>query len=254
MFGAKFHAVHAGIIASLLLGGCATISPPATPNADLALPAFDPTAFRSPVPGTVYFWKREAVDEGKASAMTFEHVVTAAEGHTARYTVRHESREPTNDEVRLFASLFSYAFWRPRTGWGEFRTDHHRLAGLWPLRPGQAVTITGAYGFGAGTGEAAARARWRKTEDVVIAWRVLREEAVTIPAGTFRTIVIAQERSFRRVDRRPGLTQSRLTWLSPQLGWLVRQTEITRRDGVEIRRSTIELQKVVAPPAPRNGG
>jgi len=204
-----------------------------------------------PPAGTILHFKRTADTPGAPTEETFDHHIVRSAGNVLVYHVQNESERPSNDEVRLFRGLFSYAYWRPGQGWVEYQFDRSVAAKLWPLEVGNRVTFPATFGYGNADTEAEARRRWRPTERGTITWSVEGRERITVAAGSYDTVVISRARDFSTIDRpeRRVMIDYR-TWYAPALGYVVKQTMQTRsvaEPGADEETGpvvTIELQNV----------
>ena len=179
------------------------------------------TDFAAPPVGTVLHFERPA--GGKPFA--FQHKIVDVSGDELVYHVVNESSNPTNDQVRLYRGIFSYAFWRPGGGWVEYKFDRSQVAPLWPLKVGNTVVFPVTFGYAEAKTEAEGKKGWKATERGQMTFTVRRQERITVPAGTFDTFVIHRVRNFTRVappHRR--LAVERVSWYAPKLGYVVRQT------------------------------
>lgn len=206
--------------------------------------------FAAPPVGTVLHFQRPK----GAAPVGFRHKIVAASGDELVYHVTNETSEATNDQVRLYRGLFSYAYWRPGRGWVEYKFDRATLAPLWPLKVGNRVDFPVTFGFAAAKTEAEGKAKWTMTERGRMTFAVRRRERITVPAGTFDTFVIHRVRNFTLVappHRR--IAVERVSWYAPSLGYVVRQTTQTMRvsRGGQLTPSgpvtVFELQKIDRP-------
>ena len=179
--------------------------------------------YTPPPKGFVIGFERTFDKDGKPTKERFSHTVIASQGEEVTYRV--DSRDAANgDRVQLFRGIFSYAFFRAGEGWVEYKFDRAALRSLWPLRAGKRATIQMKYGFGLGKTLEAGKAAWKVTETGSIDYRVLRQEKVTTPMGTFHAYLIQRDRKFVTVaEKRTGI-QRRIGWFVPELGYVVRQT------------------------------
>lgn len=218
------------------LGACAT-APETTDHA-------------APPVGTVLHFKRPT----GSSLFAFRHKIVSASGDELIYHVTNETSEPTNDQVRLYRGIFSYAYWRPGSGWVEYKFDRAQVAPLWPLKVGNKVDFPVTFGFAAAKTEAEGKRAWKVTERGRMTFTVRRQERVTVPAGTFDTFVIHRVRNFTLVaPPRRRIAVERVSWYAPSLGYVVRQTtqnmRVSRRGQLTPAGAVtvFELQKIDRP-------
>ncbi len=221
------------------LGGCT------------ATTGFGETA--GPPVGTVFSFKQVKGPPG-TPLLSFRHTVVSVKGHTAVYRVSDESRNPTNDTVRLYRGIFSYAYWRPGKGWVEYKFDRAAVAPLWPLKVGNKVSFPVTFGYAEAKTVAEGKAKWKAAEKGRITFEVRRKERVTVRAGTFDTFVIHRLRVFTRIaPPHRSLAVERVSWYAPKLGYVVKQTaqdmRVSRGGRLTPMRpiTVIELQRIDRP-------
>lgn len=199
--------------------------------------------YTAPPKGFQITWKRTIRDGGKVTSDTVIHRITASKGDEVIYKVV----EKGGDEVRLLRGIFSYAYWRPDEGWAEYKFDKARIRGLWPLKAGKEANVAMNFGYGVAKTEAAARQKWAHSETGIILYKVLRHETVTVPAGTFDTVVIQRDRSFTKLADKKTEGHRRTAWFAPSLGYVVKQVIVYEPNNPKSRATTIEAVKIERP-------
>ncbi|HEU4631115.1 MAG TPA: hypothetical protein VFS08_15295 [Gemmatimonadaceae bacterium] len=169
-----------------------------------------PVAYRTPVPGTVY-------DYG-----TFTNRITAVDGWRTSYV---DDRGREGRRVALFITE------DPRR---PLVVDSVAVDSLWPLRLGHGATVLAHQG------------------EEVYRWefRVLDTTTVTVPAGTFRTIVVEGTQLPELVRVPQAATSAVHTWwYGPTLGAVVRFRSVYLTGPSAGRRFEGELRAIRAPGA-----
>jgi len=199
--------------------------------------------YTAPPKGFQITWTRTIRDGGKVKRDTVVHRITASKGDEVIYKVV----ETGGDEVRLLRGIVSYAYWRPGQGWGEYKFDKAAIRKLWPLTDGKDAKVPMTYGYGLAKTEAAARKKWTRSETGSIHYTVLRREKVTVPAGTFDTVVIQRDRSFTKLADKKTDSHRRTAWFAPSLGYVVKQVIQYEPGNPKARTTTIEAAKIARP-------
>ena len=200
-------------------------------------------SYTAPPKGFQITWTRTVSDGGKVTRDTLVHRVTASKGDEVIYKVV----EKDGDEVRLLRGIFSYAYWRPEQGWAEYKFDKAAIRALWPLKPGKQARVKMEYGYGLAKTEADGKKTWARTETGSIHYKVLRREKVTVPAGTFDTVMIQRDRSFTKLADKKTESHRRTAWFAPSLGYVVKQVIVYRPGNPKSRTTTIEAVKIEQP-------
>lgn len=182
-------------------------------------------AYTPPPLGLELTWSKSTSKSsgGEAATEILRHRVIGTGAEESLYQV-FSTDNSNGDKVRIFHSIFSYAFWRPGTMWVEYKFDRAKLRKLWPLTPGKELRLKTVFGYGEGKTIEQAKANWKETEVGEIHYRVLRREKVTVPAGTFDAVAIERVRRFTRHEGGSKSVERRIGWLVPKLGFVVKQT------------------------------
>jgi hypothetical protein len=199
--------------------------------------------YTAPPKGLQITWMRTVRDGGKVTRDTVIHRITASKGDEVIYKVV----ETGGDEVRLLRGIFSYAYWRPGEGWAEYKFDKAPIRKLWPLTAGKEANVAMIFGYGVAKTEAAARQKWARSETGIILYKVLRHEKVTVPAGTFDTVVIQRDRRFVKLADKTADSHRRTAWFAPSLGYVVKQVIQYEPGNAKRRTTTIEATKIERP-------
>jgi hypothetical protein len=196
--------------------------------------------YQAPPKGFQITWTRTIRDGGKVTRSALTHSVVAVSGDEVVYKVE----EPGGDRVHLLRGIFSHAFWRPGTGWAEYKFDKAAIRALWPLMPGNQARVKMEYGYGLAKTEADGKKKWARTETGSIHYTVLRREKVTTPAGSFDAFVIQRDRHFTKLDDKKIIASRRIGWLAPSLGYVVKQVVFYEPANPKGRQMTLEAASI----------
>lgn len=223
-------------LASLIaigLSACAT-QPPPPPKPDYVPPKV----------GLVIIFGHMADGKGDPTKPDSRHEITGNDGDTVLNTVTGLSKDGVVRQNRTLRSIVSYRIFQPGDGIFVDEIDADKVRSLWPLEPGKTVTTTERRLLGLGKTEKAANARLKPHGTTSHVFKVLRFEKVTVPAGTFDSVVFQRITTERNQKGDVTIVSDKTYWVARNLNWIVRLDTRNTRPGRPTRNATLRALKV----------
>jgi hypothetical protein len=186
----------------------------------------EPLRAVSPKPGLEVWYA--PVENGKVNPkkITSRQRILRIDGEDVVYRIvdpPKNGRPGVTDNLRAHLGIVTYYQHRVGRGVRFDQLDKAAWRAVFPMAPGGKTVTTKAKRF---LGAAATlKAAWEKAApwgEIVYTVRTVKRERVTVPAGTFDTVVLEKRWVLRKADGTQVDAGRRHTWFAPKLGWFVK--------------------------------
>lgn len=225
--------ILAACTTGVVLTACATAPPP-------------PLTYRPPAPGLVVIYSYVEDGKGDPSKPDTRQEIVAINGDNVVNVVTDLS-SGTKRDSRTYRAIVTDRVHQRGDGIVVEEIQAEMIGRLWPLAPGKSAKSTGRRLMGRGRTEKSAQARLKPVGRIDYVFRVLRRETVSVPAGTFDTIVFQRVATIRDLKGKVTLVSDKTYWLALDLAWLVRLDTTNTRPGRPATKARLAAIKVIRP-------
>lgn len=230
--------------AALMALGLAALAGCATPD----VPKSEPPAvvYAWPAPGLTVDYSHVANGKGDPAKAAVRQVILSNDDE---YVVNHviDLENDSVRESRTFRALITDRVYQRGDGLVVERIQPERLRLLWPMVPGNTATSTGRTYFGRGRTERIAARNLRRTGTSTTVFKILRREWLTIPAGTFDTIVVNRVTTQKNLRGVVTGVSDKTYWIALDIRWLIRLDTVNTKPGQPAERASLVAIRVVRP-------